>query len=215
MGAEPIVADIYDLDAMTSAMSGADTLLHLATRIPPIEQGPRSRRRGPRTTSCARSARRCSSTPHSPRASTASWPSRSRSSIATVAPSGSTSVRKSTPGPHCSRSSRSKSDVARFSSGGGAGVVLRFGGFYGADARGTDEFLKAARRHVAPALGPPDGYVSSIHTGDAASAVVAALDAPAGSTTSSTTSHSRGASTSTPSRTPSGSAGCASYLRRS
>jgi nucleoside-diphosphate-sugar epimerase len=33
---------------------------------------------------------------------------------------------------------------------------------------------------MAPALGPPDGYVSSIHTSDAASAVVAALGAPTG-----------------------------------
>jgi nucleoside-diphosphate-sugar epimerase len=71
-------------------------------------------------------------------------------------------------------------EVARFAEHGGRGVTLRFGAFYGPDARNVDEFLGLARRGVAPFIGPRDAYTSSIHTDDAARAVVAALDVPAG-----------------------------------
>ncbi|SEG25205.1 Nucleoside-diphosphate-sugar epimerase [Nonomuraea solani] len=64
--------------------------------------------------------------------------------------------------------------------GGGAGVVLRFGWFYGPGAAHSEQLYAMARRHVGMVLGRPDGYVSSIHMDDAASAVVAALEVPAG-----------------------------------
>ena len=68
----------------------------------------------------------------------------------------------------------------RFTAAGGRGVVLRFGFFYGPGARHSEQFLKVARLGLVPMLGPPSTYLSSIYTTDAASAVVAALDAPAG-----------------------------------
>jgi nucleoside-diphosphate-sugar epimerase len=71
-------------------------------------------------------------------------------------------------------------EVARFTEAGGIGVALRYGAFYGADARNTDEFLTAAKRRIAPAVGPSTGFVSSIETRDAARATAAALGAPAG-----------------------------------
>jgi len=37
----------------------------------------------------------------------------------------------------------------RFSAAGGAGVVLRFGWFYGPGARHSEEFFALARRHIA------------------------------------------------------------------
>lgn len=58
--------------------------------------------------------------------------------------------------------------------------MLRFGLFYGPGARHSEQMLALARRHVALVLGPPDSYVSSIHLADAATAVAAALDGPAG-----------------------------------
>src|SRR5512134_761094 len=36
LGAEPVVADLFDLRAMTAALEGAEAVLHLATRIPPF-----------------------------------------------------------------------------------------------------------------------------------------------------------------------------------
>jgi nucleoside-diphosphate-sugar epimerase len=70
--------------------------------------------------------------------------------------------------------------IDRFVDAGHRGVVLRFGSFYGSEARYTDDALKVARGRGALLAGAPDGYVSSIHTHDVASAAVAALDAPSG-----------------------------------
>lgn len=69
---------------------------------------------------------------------------------------------------------------AGFTKEGGTGVVLRFGLFYGPGSDHTEQFLSAARRHVAPVAGPGRAYQSSIHLTDAATAVVAALGLPAG-----------------------------------
>jgi nucleoside-diphosphate-sugar epimerase len=70
--------------------------------------------------------------------------------------------------------------VERFTAEGGRGVVLRFGSFLAPDAHHTDDYLRLARWRFAPCAGRRDAYTSSIHVDDAATAVVAALDAPAG-----------------------------------
>ena len=63
---------------------------------------------------------------------------------------------------------------------GGVGVVLRFALFMAADSAHTRSFLSAAQRGLFALVGEPEGYVSFVHIDDAASAVVAALDVPAG-----------------------------------
>jgi nucleoside-diphosphate-sugar epimerase len=68
----------------------------------------------------------------------------------------------------------------RFTDAGRVGIVLRFGLFYGPGSAHTEEFIRLARHHLGPVAGAPGGYQSSIHLADAAAAVVAALDAPAG-----------------------------------
>jgi nucleoside-diphosphate-sugar epimerase len=70
--------------------------------------------------------------------------------------------------------------VQAFSGSVGDGVVLRFGLFYGPDNRWNDEALRTAKLRSIPLAGKGDTYMSSIHTDDAARAVVAALGAPAG-----------------------------------
>jgi nucleoside-diphosphate-sugar epimerase len=70
--------------------------------------------------------------------------------------------------------------VDRFTAGGGRGIVLRFGLFYGPTARGTDEALRLARWRMSMVGGKPEGYLSTVHTDDVAGAAVAALDAPVG-----------------------------------
>lgn len=64
-----------------------------------------------------------------------------------------------------------------FSRGGGAWVVLRFAWFYGPDSF-LPEMVKVARMGWAPLPGAADAYWSSVSHDDAASAVVAALEAP-------------------------------------
>lgn len=73
--------------------------------------------------------------------------------------------------------------VARFAAGaaaGGAGVVLRFGGFYGPDAFHVRDLLRVARAGYWPLPGAADAYWSSVAHDDAAAAVVAALGVPGG-----------------------------------
>jgi nucleoside-diphosphate-sugar epimerase len=73
-----------------------------------------------------------------------------------------------------------EASARRFTAAGGTGVVLRLGWFHGPGAAHSEQLLALARRHVATMIGPPGGYVSSIHVADGGSAVAAALAAPAG-----------------------------------
>lgn len=73
-----------------------------------------------------------------------------------------------------------ESQARRFTESGGTGIVLRFGQFYGADTVHTQLQVRAANRGVSTYLGPADAYTPEIQLDDAASAVVAALSAPAG-----------------------------------
>jgi nucleoside-diphosphate-sugar epimerase len=73
-----------------------------------------------------------------------------------------------------------EANVHRFAAAGGTGIVLRFGWFYGPGAAHSEQLFALARRHLGLVLGPPDGYVSSIHVADAGAAVAAALHAATG-----------------------------------
>jgi nucleoside-diphosphate-sugar epimerase len=68
----------------------------------------------------------------------------------------------------------------RFSERGRTGIVLRFGAFYGSDAFQTQDLVKLVRKGWAPIPGPADAFISSVSHDDAATAVVAAIDAQAG-----------------------------------
>jgi nucleoside-diphosphate-sugar epimerase len=70
--------------------------------------------------------------------------------------------------------------AADFTARGGTGVVLRFAAFYGPDAEQSATMIQAVRRGWAPLPGAAENYLSSVTHDDAASAVAAALTAPAG-----------------------------------
>jgi len=73
--------------------------------------------------------------------------------------------------------------VERFTEAGGTGVALRFAAFYGPDAMQLRSYIRALRIGWAALPGGPVRYVSSISHDDAAAAVVAALNVPAGAYT--------------------------------
>ena len=73
-----------------------------------------------------------------------------------------------------------EASAERFSQAGRAGVVLRFGGFYGHDAFQTTEMIKYIKKGWALLPGSPGAYISSLAHDDAATAVAAALTLPAG-----------------------------------
>ncbi len=70
--------------------------------------------------------------------------------------------------------------VQRFGEAGGRGIKLRFAAFYAPYAPSTLDTIRLARRRMFPVPGRGDNYFSSIHVDDAATAIVAALDVPAG-----------------------------------
>jgi nucleoside-diphosphate-sugar epimerase len=70
--------------------------------------------------------------------------------------------------------------TARFTKAGRRGIVLRFGGFYGADAPSTVETIAAIKRRMLPHFGPGSNYFSSVYIPDAGRAAAAALNVPAG-----------------------------------
>lgn len=84
------------------------------------------------------------------------------------------------PAPHVRSALTAERNAERFTEAGGRGVVLRFALFYGPDSGHTLDAVGMAKKGWAATFGPPEGYVSSIHTDDAAAAVVAALSVPAG-----------------------------------
>ncbi len=75
-------------------------------------------------------------------------------------------------------------EVARFAASGRQhrrGISLRLGGLYGSDLPSTKEQLQLARRGVSMFGGVPEAFTPTLWIGDAASALVAALDrAPSG-----------------------------------
>jgi nucleoside-diphosphate-sugar epimerase len=88
---------------------------------------------------------------------------------------------------HPSRYNRTVADAeaatTRFMNSGRSGVVLRFAGFYGPDARHVTDLIEFVKRGFAPIPGAPTAFISSVSHDDAAAAVVAALGFPPESTT--------------------------------
>ncbi|MEO6526985.1 MAG: NAD(P)-dependent oxidoreductase, partial [Gemmatimonadaceae bacterium] len=179
LGADPIALDIFDAEAARRAMAGHDVVINLATHMPssvfrtmlPWEwrENDRIRREGASTLAEAALAAGVSRFIQESFAPVyadggakwidESWPQR--------------------PAPYNRTVLDAERSANRFTGLGGAGIVLRFAGFYGADPFLRD-MLAVVRRGWAPVPGRGDAYWSSVSHADAASAVVASLALPAG-----------------------------------
>jgi 2-alkyl-3-oxoalkanoate reductase len=84
------------------------------------------------------------------------------------------------PSPHVRSAVDAERTVLELAHSGVRSVVLRFGLFYGPDSVHTKDMINFAKKGRAASFGDPDGYLSSVSTGDAAAAVVAALGAAGG-----------------------------------
>ena len=178
-GAAPATVDLFDPDAVRDAVAGHDAVVNIATHIPDLSkamrpgawtENDRIRTEGSRNLVDAALAAQATRFV--------------QESLAFFYVDGGSDwvdedAQLDVPA-FAAAFQQAEKQVARFSSSGGAGVVLRFGLFYGSGTSHTRSQLKTARRGLSPFPGPRAAYQSFLHIDDAASAVVAALEVPAG-----------------------------------
>ncbi len=178
-GASPITVSIFDRTALTEAFNGHDAVVNIASAIPPTAkfmqtkawtENDRVRKQGSAAIIDAAIAAGVDRVVQE--SVSMMYPDRGDAWIDEECPPDTF--------PMAQANLAAEASANRFSTAGGAGVVLRFGWFYGPGATHSEEFLALARRHIAIMMGPPKSYVSSIHVADAGAAVVAALAVPAG-----------------------------------
>jgi nucleoside-diphosphate-sugar epimerase len=180
LGAEPVTVDLFDAASVKDAVAGSEAVLHLATNVPPMRQAAK------KSAWATHNALRTTATAHLTQAAldagartfvkesvTFVYPDRADEWIDEEVPADE-SIGMMAPTLEGERL------ALRFAGDGRSAVVLRFGLFYGPDTRHTDEALRMARRRLSTVAGKPGAFMSSLHTDDVASAVVAALDAPTG-----------------------------------
>ena len=178
-GAQPVTVDLFDPAAVARAAVGAEAVLNLATAIPPTSR--MLRRSAWRETDRLRTeaARNLVD------AAIATGAGRYvQEALGFVYPDrGAAWIDEETPleaPPNAASVLEAEAQARRFDEQGGVGVTLRFGLFYSPDSRHTRDLLDLARRGWLAIPGDPDGYRPWVHVDDAASAVVAALQAPGG-----------------------------------
>lgn len=179
-GAEPVGVDLFDEQSVVAGVAGCDAIVHCATNVPslarmaiPSAWATHNRLRTEATGHLLAAAARHGIGRIVKESVTFTYPGRGDEWIdERVAPDESVKpLRPTLAGERL---------VGDFTGGGGEGVVLRFGLFYGPENRGIDEALRTARFRSYPMAGRGSAFVSSIHVDDAASAVVAALTAAPG-----------------------------------
>jgi nucleoside-diphosphate-sugar epimerase len=178
-GAEPVSVDLYDPAAVRAAVDGCEAVVHMATSIPPIAKAWR-------TKAWADNDRlRSEGTRILADAADAAGVTRlvKESVCFFYVPQGDAWIDEDSPideQPLSAATLSAERIAVAFGREGRTGVALRFGLFYSHDARSLEESLTVARRGIGPMIGRPEAYQPSIHVDDAASAIVAALDAPTG-----------------------------------
>jgi nucleoside-diphosphate-sugar epimerase len=189
LGATPVRVELFDAEAVKAAVVGHDAVLNLATHVPPPTEAARRsawaeheriRSEGARILVDAALA-----------AGAAVYVQESLAFA--YADGGDRWLDEDQPlmdGGAATAVRAAEAETARFTAGGGPGddggrpprrgIALRFGQFYAHDSTHTEALVRLARRGLSMNVGGADGYAPLISCDDAARAVVAALDAPAG-----------------------------------
>ena len=178
-GVTTAAVDLFDPPAVRQALRGHDVVLNLATHVPPNSRAflPGAWREMDRV-------RREGSAIIADAASAVGLRRYVQESFAPIYPDGGANWITETTPPQAAKYNRSVLDAEasakRFANGGGAAVILRFAFLYGPNDAFTEQLITMARRGWLPLLGRPDAYFPMVTHDDAAAAVVAAVDAPAG-----------------------------------
>ena len=178
-GATPVTADLFDAAALVRAAAGHDAVINLATHIP-------SSARGALPGSWAENDRiRSQGSGSLVDAAIAAGAQRyvQESIVLLYADAGDQWIDEDCPlgtFPVVRSLFDAEANAQRATDAGLAGVVLRFGLFHGPEGVHTRDFITSLRRGVCPSIGDPEDFVPVIAGDDAAAAVVAALDIPAG-----------------------------------
>jgi len=180
LGATPVEVSIFDPDALRAAVAGHGAVCNLATSIPPLARAADPRAWDENTRIRTEGSRNLVDAALAAGATTyvqesiaflygdhgGDWVAADTTPI--------TDARFSAP------VRAAEGETARFAAAGGRGVVLRFGQFVAPDSHHTLATLRSARRGMGLEPGKADDWFPAIDAGDAATAVVAALDAPSG-----------------------------------
>src|SRR5689334_20415216 len=173
--AQPVTVDLFDAAAVKRAVARHDVVINMATHIPAggsdivkpgaFDENNRIRREASRILANA--------------AAEAGAERFIQESFAAVYPDcGDQWIDESVPinpSRYVATVADAENAAADFTKRGGNGVVLRFSFFYGPDSEQTRDMVNAVRKGIAPALGGPNGYMSSLWLDDSATAILAAL----------------------------------------
>jgi nucleoside-diphosphate-sugar epimerase len=178
-GARPLMVDLFDARAVDAAMSGVETVVHYATAIPPLSSF--SKRQAWATNDRLRDEATSLLVDAALDRGVGRFV---QESITFLYADGDDEWLDEgspvAPGWDILDSAlAAEGHVDRFRRGGGTGVVLRLSRLYGPGGA-SSEFVAGVRDRKIPVVGDGANFVSSLHVGDAATALVAALHAPTG-----------------------------------
>ncbi|MFN2602364.1 MAG: NAD-dependent epimerase/dehydratase family protein [Gemmatimonadaceae bacterium] len=177
--ARPVSLDVFDADAVARAVAGHDVVINVATHIPPtsrllmpgaFKENDRLRREASHNLSKA--AIMGGANRFIQESFAAAYPDRSDEFIDESVPLA--------PAPYVRTVLDAERAATEFTKRGGVGIALRFAFFYGPESQQTRDMINLVEKRIAPIPGDPNAFISSIWISDAAAAVVAALNAPAG-----------------------------------
>jgi nucleoside-diphosphate-sugar epimerase len=180
LGAEPVLVDLFDAGAVRGAVAGSEAVLHLATNVPPIRKAAKA------AAWASHNALRTTATEHLVAAAReAGTRVFVKESVSFVYPDcGDAWIDEDVAADESigmlQPTLAGERIALDFAGDDRAAVVLRFGLFYGPHTRHTEEALRMARWRLSTVAGKPDTYMSSLHTDDVATAVLASLQAPTG-----------------------------------
>jgi len=181
LGARPVLLDVFNREAVRRTVEGAEVIINLTTAVPRSILAilmPRSWRE------MARVRRQVSANLADAALAGGTVRRMIQESFAPIYLDGGDAwLDESSPVQperynHSTLDAEAQAD--RLSQSGRAGVVLRFALLYGPEDEGTSQMLESVRRGMFPLPGRPEGYSSWVSHPDAARAIVAALDVPAG-----------------------------------